>query len=89
MLILLQEELTACQQLGTSVKERKSGLKVGIKPLDDKEIVLFFKTDHASARKCLQMPESDKKSCDYLALYLKDKNGSSQYFRVALGRDGR
>ena len=71
--MLLQEELAACQEVGTSVKERKSGLKVGIKPLDDKEIIHFFKTDHPFAHKRLKMPDSDQKSCDYLALYLKDE----------------
>lgn len=75
--MLLQEELAECQEIGTSVKERKSGLKVGIKPLDDKEIIRFFKTDHPFAHKRLQMPDSDKKSCDYLALYLKDENSMS------------
>jgi len=74
----LQEELTICQQPGTSVKELKSGFKVSIKPLDDKEIILFFKTDHISARKCLQMLDGDKKSCDYLALYLKDKDSRKE-----------
>jgi len=78
MLMLLQEELATCQEPGTSVKEWKSGPKIGIKPLDDKEIILFFKTDHTSAQKCLQMPDSDKKCCDYLALYRKDKNSRKE-----------
>jgi len=78
MLMLLQEELAACQEIGTSVKERRSGLKVSIKPLDDKEIILFFKTDHTSVRKCLRMPDNDNKSCDYLALYLKDKSSRKE-----------
>jgi hypothetical protein len=76
--VLLEQELAICKEAGTSVKEQKSGFRISIKPLDDKEIVLFFKTDHTFARKCLHMPDGDKKSCDYLACYLKDKNSRKE-----------
>ena len=75
--LLLQEELASCQESGTSVKEPGSGLKVSIKP-SNKETAFFFRTDCTLARECLQIPEDDKKSCDYLALYLKDKNSRKE-----------
>jgi hypothetical protein len=76
--LLLQAEFTTCQELGTSVKEQKSGSKVRIKLLDNKEIILFFKTDHALARERLQVLDNDKKSCDYLILYLEDINSKKE-----------
>src|SRR5260370_28903806 len=77
MLTLLREKLAACQEAGTSVKEAGLGLKVSIKP-SNKEAAFFFKTDCTFARECLQISEDDKKSCDYLALYLKDKDSRKE-----------
>jgi hypothetical protein len=46
--------------------------------LSNKVAVFFFRTDCTFARKCLQISEDDKKSCGYLALYLKDKDSRKE-----------
>ena len=75
LLSLLYEKLVDCRINKTSVTE--SGLTVNIERLRD-EIVLFFHTDSPTARKILNMPDDNQKSCDYFVMYTKECHNAKE-----------
>jgi len=75
LLSLVHEEFIDCKINKTSVTE--SGLTVNMERLRD-EIVHFFHTDSPEARKVLNMPDRDQKSCDYFVLYTKANNNPKE-----------
>lgn len=72
---LLKEAFRSCIQTDTHATE--SGLTVSVAKRKN-EIILFVKTDNDHARKHLEMPENDKKSCDRLILYAQNDNKKNE-----------
>jgi hypothetical protein len=65
----LQEAFTPCLQKNTHATE--SGLTVSVAKKKN-EIILFVQADNDHARRYLEMPQGNKKSCDRLILYALD-----------------
>lgn len=73
----LHESFTSCLQADTHATE--SGLTVSIAKKKH-EIILFVKTDNDNARKYLQMPVNDDRSCDRIILYTIKGNTKNELY---------